>query len=147
MTSSWNFPQKNVSRETKSNRSQATCKHGNKSSFKIKAERKGRWAERISRILLRLKGYHILATRYKTPVGEIDIIAKRRKVLAIIEVKARASHTLALESLSVTQQQRIGRATTWFLAKNPKLASLQVRFDIILILPLRWNHLQNMWCL
>ncbi|AIL13609.1 hypothetical protein IM40_09155 [Candidatus Paracaedimonas acanthamoebae] len=111
----------------------------------MQAECKGRWAERISRILLRFKGYQILATRYKTPVGEIDIIAKRRKILAIIEVKARSTHALALESLRMAQQQRIQRAATWFLSKNPKLAGLQIRFDIILVLPLRWNHLQNMW--
>lgn len=116
-----------------------------KSQQRIQAERKGRWAERISRIVLRLKGYQILATRYKTPVGEIDIVAKRRTTLAIIEVKARSTQALALESIRFSQQQRIQRATLWFLSKNPKLTSLQVRFDIILILPFKWNHLQNMW--
>ncbi|MBN9412588.1 MAG: YraN family protein [Candidatus Paracaedimonas acanthamoebae] len=136
---------KNVSRETNSNGSSSHCKHTNKVHRKIQAERKGRWAERISRILLRLKGYQILETRYKTPVGEIDIIAKRRKILAIIEVKARSTEALALESLQKTQQQRIQRAATWFLTKNPKLTGLQVRFDIILVLPWRWTHLQNMW--
>ncbi len=96
-------------------------------------------------MLLRLKGYQILAARYKTPVGEIDIIAKRGKILAVIEVKARSTEGLALESLRVSQQQRIQRALSWFLAKNPKLASLQIRFDIMLILPLKWSHLQNIW--
>lgn len=95
--------------------------------------------------MLRLKGYKILATRYKTPVGEIDIVATRRTTLAIIEVKARSTQALALEAVRVSQQQRIQRATLWFLSKNPKLTSLQVRFDIILILPFKWNHLQNMW--
>lgn len=145
MVSFRNIPQKNVSRETKSNRSNASCKHGNKSSQRIQAERKGRWAEKVSRLFLRLKGYRILASRYKTPVGEIDIIAKRRNILAVIEVKARTSQETALESIRKKQQHRIHQATTWFLTRNPKLSDLQVRFDIILVLPLRWNHLQNMW--
>lgn len=145
MISLQDIPQQNVSRETKSKRSQATCKPRKKISHKIQAERKGRWAEKLSRILLRLKGYRILAARYKTPVGEIDIIAKRGKILAVIEVKARSTQALALESLKIAQQQRIQRALAWFLSRNPKLASLQIRFDIMLILPLKWSHLQNIW--
>jgi putative endonuclease len=67
-------------------------------------------AQRICRLALRLKFYRILATRYKTPVGEIDIIAARGHTVVAVEVKARATREAAIESISPEQQSRIARA-------------------------------------
>ena len=75
----------------------------------------GRRAEILSAWLLRLKGYRILARRFKTPVGEIDLIAKRASTIAFIEVKARPTAAAAMESVSARQRRRITRAALVFL--------------------------------
>ena len=106
----------------------------------------GRRAEIISAWLLRLKGYRILAQRFKTPVGEIDLIAKRASIIAFVEVKARPSAAAAMESVSARQRRRIARAALLFLQKRPDLAKLQIRFDVILVTPGKWpDHLVDAW--
>ena len=82
------------------------------------AERHGQRAEFLCRLLLRLKGYRILARHWKCSSGEIDVVARRGRVLAFIEVKARDDVTTAAESLSPKQQARIGRAAAQFLASQ-----------------------------
>lgn len=61
-----------------------------------RAERRGRRAEKIAAWFLRAKGYAVLARRYKTPVGEIDLVARRGRTLAFVEVKARKEGEAAL---------------------------------------------------
>jgi putative endonuclease len=80
-------------------------------------------------------GYRILARRFKSPLGEIDIIAARRRTLIFVEVKARV--TLDESALSVTprQQQRIAGAAEIWLANNPMPAITDMRFDVILVAP------------
>ena len=90
-------------------------------------------AEKIVLFCLFLKGYKILFWRYKTYLGEIDIIAKRGKTVAIIEVKARKSESKIEEVLSPKQILRIKNATEFFLVKNPKLRSCRIRFDLVLV--------------
>ncbi len=107
---------------------------------------KGRRAERLAEILLRLKGYRILARRFRSGQGEIDLIAKRGRVVAFIEVKYRASEDAAIESVSGRQQQRILRAARSFIAQHPKYAAMTSRFDIIVITnALVPRHLLNAW--
>lgn len=107
---------------------------------------RGLRAEFIAKLFLRLKGYRILSQRYKTPVGEIDLIAQRGKTLVFIEVKARETIATALESISVIQQRRIMRAGLYFMNSSPKYGKYTVRFDAICIgstfLP---KHLENAW--
>ena len=100
----------------------------------------GRRAEFISAWLLRLKGYRVLAQRFKTPVGEIDLIAKRASVIAFIEVKARPSAAAALESVSARQRRRIARAALVFLQKRPAFGDYDMRFDVILVAPRQLPH-------
>ena len=102
-------------------------------------------AEQICMLWLRLKGYSILAHRYRTTVGEIDIIARRGSIVAAIEVKMRPTVQQALESLSFRQRQRIGRTLEWWLMKNAKLAGHQLRFDIMSVTRWKINHLTNAW--
>ncbi len=73
----------------------------------------------------------------RTSTGEIDIVARRGRLIAFIEVKVRAGIAEAAESLSVRQRQRIARATEAYLARDPSLADLDVRFDAMLVTPWR----------
>ena len=111
-----------------------------------KAEKFGRRAELVARGWLRLKGYRILEADYRVPVGEIDIVARRGALFAIIEVKFRADLDRAAYAISGRQRRRIVRATQAYLSANPQFADATVRFDAILIAPWRWpRHLKAAW--
>src|SRR6478736_561614 len=81
-----------------------------------RAWRRGRKAESLALLALRLVGYRILARDHRTALGEIDIIARRGTILAFVEVKARADVTAAAESLLARQRRRIARAAAGYLA-------------------------------
>ena len=81
------------------------------------------------------KGFRILARRWKSPVGEIDIVARRRSMLIFVEVKARASLDDAAWSVTPRQQQRIAAAAQVWLANNPGVAFVDIRFDVVLVAP------------
>ncbi len=109
-----------------------------------RALRLGRIAEACCAGLLRLKGFRIIARDFRVPVGEIDIIARKGTVLAFIEVKARSSP--AEEVLTTRQQKRIIRAAEAFLMTRPDLASLDLRFDLMLLGGWRRpRHLTGAW--
>src|ERR1044072_5494531 len=76
-------------------------------------------AESRAAAYLIAKGYRILARRWKSPVGEIDIVARRRQLLVFVEVKARASLDAAAESVLPRQQQRIAAAASVWLSEHP----------------------------
>ena len=80
-------------------------------------------------------GYRILARRWKSPLGEIDIIAARRHTLIFVEVKARATLDGAAESVTERQRQRIAAAAEIGLGANPQPAIRDIRFDAILVAP------------
>jgi putative endonuclease len=106
----------------------------------------GRRAEFMSAWLLRFKGYRVLARRFKTPVGEIDLIARRGGTIAFVEVKARPSAGAAIESVSSRQRRRIGRAAAAFIQRRPALAENRMRFDLILVTPRRLpRHIADAW--
>lgn len=110
------------------------------------AERFGRRAESLCRLALRLRGYRVVAVRARTPAGEIDIVARRGLVLAIVEVKARADADAAAGALSRRQRDRLTRAAAAFLGRRPELSGLAVRFDLMLVSPWRWpRHLPDAW--
>ena len=83
------------------------------------------------------RGYRVLARRFKTPVGEIDIVARRRNLVAFIEVKARAGFDDAAYAVTPRQQQRIIAAAQAWLAQNPQFEQYDMRFDAILVAPRR----------
>lgn len=88
----------------------------------------------------------MLARGYRVAVGEIDIIARRGDVLAAIEVKARDSLAAAGEAIGPRQRRRVARAFEHFLAGNPQRAGLTLRFDVMLVAPLRLpHHLRDAW--
>jgi len=80
-------------------------------------------------------GYRILARRWKSPLGEIDIIAARRRLLIFVEVKARASLDQAAEAIGERQRRRIAAAAEIWLAAHPLPAIRDIRFDAILVAP------------
>ena len=110
---------------------------------------RGLWAERWGMMWLRLKGYKILAHRYRTPVGEVDIIARRGALIICVEVKYRASFDEGLNAITPKQQQRIKRASSLFLARYTQKKNIpsgfQVRFDILLVVKYKLWHLENYW--
>lgn len=111
-----------------------------------KAWRRGRLAEAAAALYLRLKGFKILARDYKVPTGEIDIIARRGRLVAFVEVKARAQADSAAEALGQRQRRRIERAARWFLAQHPDLARCDLRYDLMLVTPWRVPvHIGDAW--
>ena len=111
-----------------------------------RAARRGRMAEFICCWHLRLRGWRIVARDWRCPSGEIDIIARRGRVLAIIEVKARSVLAAAAGALSPRQRRRVARAADAFLLSRPDLADLAERFDVMLARPLRPpRHWPNAW--
>ena len=86
-------------------------------------------------MILIAKGYRILARRFKTPAGEIDIVARRRRSLVFVEVKARERADDAAEAVTGRGKQRIIAAAELWLARNPADAQSEIRFDVILVMP------------
>lgn len=102
---------------------------------KIAAFRTGISAESRAAAFLLVKGYRIVARRWKSPLGEIDIVARRRRVLVFVEVKARATLDDATESVTPRQRRRIAAAAEIWLAQNPDDSIQDIRFDAMLIAP------------
>lgn len=100
-----------------------------------KALRRGSTAEYVAAIFLMLKGYRILAMRYKTKLGEIDIIARKGDLAVFVEVKARADEMGAVDAVSYASQKRIRAASDLWLARQRDYARLSQRYDIVAILP------------
>jgi putative endonuclease len=111
-----------------------------------RAERLGRFAESLCVARLRLAGYRIVARRLRSPLGEIDLIARRRRILAFIEVKARLTEEEALFAVTPAQTGRIERAAMGFISRRPAYARFDLRYDIMVVLPWRWpRHLVDAW--
>lgn len=111
-----------------------------------KAYQRGRWAEKLAALLLRFKGYRILAHRLTTPGGEIDILALRGQTLAIIEVKQRPRHAEAALAITPRQQKRLINAARFVLAQRPELGHHAVRFDALLVNRWGWPyHYPDAW--
>ncbi|QIP06789.1 YraN family protein [Bradyrhizobium symbiodeficiens] len=104
---------------------------------RVAAFRTGISAESRAAAYLMAKGYRILAKRYRTPHGEIDIVARRRNLIAFVEVKARATLDDAAFAVTPRQQQRIINAAQGWLVAHPEHAEFELRFDAMLIAPKR----------
>lgn len=114
------------------------------------AERRGRWAEAVCAVRLLMTGWRVIDRRLGggrgTGVGEIDIVARRGRTLAFIEVKARSDDATALEALSESQRARLVRAAEVFVARHPKLAGLEMRFDVMMVTGGLWpQRLVDAW--
>jgi putative endonuclease len=111
-----------------------------KSPERLTAEIFGRRSEMLAAWYLRLKGFRILAARYRTPVGEIDLVAERGRVTAFVEVKARGRHAGEGDALLSVNRRRIIRAAEFYLSRHQRAndPSRTLRFDVIFLAPWQW---------
>ena len=105
---------------------------------RVRAYRRGLFAETLTAFLLRLKGHRIVAQRYRTPVGEIDLVALKGRRLAFIEVKRRKTRDDAAWTIPTRQKRRIVRAAQYWLAGHPFYAGHDIAFDVVLAAPWAW---------
>jgi putative endonuclease len=109
------------------------------------AEQRGRGAETSACWYLRLHGWRILARRARAPGGEVDIIARRGRTLAFIEVKARATEDAAALALDEFRLRRVAVAAERLAPRYMRHGD-DLRIDAIMIVPHRWpRHLVNVW--
>ncbi len=105
---------------------------------RIRAQIHGQRSELFATLALRLNGYKIVKRGYKTKLGEIDIIARKGNLIAIVEVKARANTQMAVDAVTITSQRRIANAAHIWLSKQKDFADLSLRFDIVAVVPKKW---------
>ncbi len=106
--------------------------------------RRGLVAEAIAAISLTCRGYRVLARRFRVGAGEIDLIATRGRLVAFIEVKRRRDALAAEAAIAPRQRQRIMRAADVWVARNPRFAGHDRRFDVVFVLPRRWpRHIEG----
>ncbi len=112
---------------------------------RLAAEKLGRRGETIAAWFLRLKGWRVVATRVKTPRGEVDLIARRGKTIAFVEVKARANVRDLATAIDAYRLRRVASAAEILLPKYGKECE-NMQIDVIMVAPWRWpNHLPNVW--
>ncbi len=111
---------------------------------RVAAFQLGLSAESRAAMLLLAKGYRIVARRWKTPFGEVDIVARRRRSLVFVEVKARATVDDAAEAVTARGKSRIVAAAEFWLASHPDDVDAFIRFDVILVAPGKMpRHIAN----
>src|SRR5262249_15501483 len=90
----------------------------------------------------RFKFYRILARRYRTPAGEIDLVARRGRTIVFVEVKQRPSETEGLDAVTAAARRRISRAAELWIAAHPAPAAVDQPLDIVVAMPRCWpRHL------
>jgi putative endonuclease len=99
--------------------------------------RRGRFSELVAAAVLTAKGYRILARRCRTPYGEIDLIAVRRRRLAFVEVKRRATRLEAEAAVSVRQAGRIAQAAEFWVSRNARYQDHERGLDVVFVVPRR----------
>jgi putative endonuclease len=124
-------------------RARAAARRGTRPE-RIAAFRRGLSAESRAALLLIAKAYRIVARRWKTPLGEVDIVARRGRTLAFVEVKARSTFDDAIEAVTERSRRRIIAAAELWLARHPGDAGSDIRFDVIMVVPGKLpRHLPN----
>lgn len=114
------------------------------SSERLGRYRRGRASEWIAAAVLLAKGYRILARRYRTPYGEIDLIAVRGRRLAFVEVKRRATRAEAEAAITPRQAARIARAAEFWISRNTHYREYERGLDAVFVIPRRWPvHLSD----
>jgi putative endonuclease len=114
------------------------------SAGRRRAESRGRGAERLAAVFLMAKGYSVLARRYRCGVGEVDLIARRGRSIAFVEVKARADVAAGLEAVTHAGRRRIRAAARHWLMRHPEAGRMDLRFDLMVLAPWTWpRHVVN----
>ena len=112
----------------------------------LNARRDGRRGEVLCALWLMARGYRILGFRLKTGQAEIDLLALKNGVVAVVEVKRRSSLEAALDAVTPRQRDRLLRAAGSITARRPDLSGAAVRLDLIALAPGRWpRHIRDAW--
>ena len=112
----------------------------------LRAREAGRRGELLAAFWLMAKGYRILGFRLRTPQGEIDLLARKGAVLAVVEVKLRGTIEASLEAVTRRQRERLRRAGAAFAARRADLADAAIRLDLMALAPRRWPcHIPDAW--
>lgn len=107
---------------------------------------RGRRGEWLAALWLMAKGYRILGFRLKTPLGEIDLLAQKGEILAVVEVKLRANLDVALDAVTARQRDRLRRAAEAIAQRRPALAAAAIRLDLLALAPGRLpRHIADAW--
>ena len=110
------------------------------------AHKAGRRAEWLAALWLMAKGYRILGLRIRSPMGEIDVLARKGRVLAAVEVKTRTTIEGALAAVGYDQRQRLRHALQAFAARRPSLKDAVLRLDLMALAPGRFpRHIPDAW--
>ena len=108
--------------------------------------KKGLWAELRAAAYLRLRGYKLRARRYKTPLGEIDLVVERAQTLVFVEVKLRSTLDGAAEAIDARNQKRVRAAAELYLQAHPQYTGHDMRFDALILTPGRdIAHIEAAW--
>lgn len=99
---------------------------------------RGQVSEYYAAFYLLMKGYRILAIRYKTKAGEIDIVARKGTLIAFVEVKARSQVADAINAVGASTQRRIRNASDSWLAGQRDAHRLSLRYDIVAVSGWHW---------
>ncbi len=120
------------------------ARYSSETGFRARiAGRRGEW---VAALWLMAKGYRILGFRLRTPQGEIDLLARKGPVLAVVEVKLRGTIETALEAVTWRQRQRLRRAAEAFAARRASLRAATIRLDLMALAPGRWPcHIRDAW--
>ena len=116
-----------------------------------RARARGLAAEWVAALFLFAKGYRILARQFRAPGGELDIVAltprwRRPCTIVFVEVRARSTLELAVESVSATKRRRVETAAARFCARRPALSRLPRRYDLVVLANTGWpRHLVDAW--
>ncbi|MBA4305319.1 MAG: hypothetical protein C0429_01135 [Sphingopyxis sp.] len=109
------------------------------------AEKRGRRGEAAAAWFLRFRGWRIVGERVKTPRGEVDLIARRGKTVAFVEVKMRSKAGDLATAIDAYRLRRVAAAAEILLPKYGKDTE-NMQIDVILVAPWQWpHHLQNVW--
>ncbi len=111
---------------------------------RLLAEKQGHRGELLAALLLQAKFYRLRERRFKTPVGEIDLVAEKSGAIIFIEVKTRGRNADEAMALGAVNRSRITRAAQYWLARHPGESGKDIRFDVIFLAQGRWpRHLIN----
>jgi putative endonuclease len=117
-----------------------------RSAAGFRARLAGRRGEVVSALWLMAKGYRILGFRLKTPQGEIDLLVQKGGVVAVVEVKLRATIEAAREAVTPRQRERLRRAAEGYAARRAALRGASIRLDLMALAPGRWPcHIPDAW--
>ncbi|MEO1700476.1 MAG: YraN family protein [Pseudomonadota bacterium] len=103
-----------------------------------RAEKRGRRAEILAELALLFRGFRVVARRFKTKAGEVDLIARRGDLVLMVEVKARKTLAEAHDAVTVTALRRIEAAGDIWLGRQRDYGQLSIRYDLVAVLPYRW---------